>query len=118
MSNISEIVNTIKDLISVRLEMIQEGVRQRISSFIIRSVILIGMGIIGLFILLFASLSLAFYLSELNQSVYMGFIYVTGIYILILLILYLIRNSLKFRSSLQDSINRFIFSEKGKEENE
>jgi|SRR5690554_5770471 len=118
MSNISEIVNTIKDLISVRLEMIQEGIRQRISSFIIRFIILFCMGIIGLFILLFASLSLAFYLSELNQSVYMGFIYVTGIYILILLILYLIRNSLKVRSSLQDSINRFIFAGKGKDENE
>ena len=111
-------VNTIKDLINVRLELIQEGVQQKISTFIIKLVILIFTGIITLFILLFASLSLAFYLSELSQSVYMGFIYVTGIYIVIFFILYLVRNSLKFRSSLQNSVNRFMFSGKGKEENE
>ena len=114
MSNISEILNTIKDLINVRFEMIQEAIQQRISIFIIRLIMLVAMGIVTLFVLLFASLSLAFYLSEVSQSIYMGFIYVTGIYIVIFLILYIIRNSLKLRSSLQGSVNRFIFS--GKEE--
>ena len=116
MSNISEILTTIKDLISVRLEMIQEAIQKRISTFINRLIILVVMGIVTLFVLLFASLSLAFYLSEVSQSIYMGFLYVTGIYIVIFLVLYIIQNSLRFRSSLQDSISRFMFSGKGKEE--
>ena len=116
MSNISEILSTIKDLINVRLEMIQEAIQQRISTFIIRLITLVVMGIVTLFVLLFASLSLAFYLSEVSHSIYMGFLYVTGIYILIFLVLYIIRNSLRLRTSLQDSVNRFIFSGKGKNE--
>lgn len=120
MSNISEIVNTIKNLIDVRLEMIQEEVRTRITSFVARIAILIFMGIFALFLLLFASFSLAFYLSEITRSPFLGFLYVAGIYLVILIILYFVRNSLQLQANLRSSLSRFVFlgEKKKKDEHE
>lgn len=119
MSNISEILNTVKNLVDVRLEMIQEGIRKRITSMVTRIVILVVMGIVGLFLLLFASFSLAFYLSEISRSPFLGFLYVAGIYLLILIILYFVRNSLQLQANLQSSFTRFVFlGEKKKKDHE
>lgn len=120
MSNISEIINTLKKLIDVRMEMVQEGIRTRISSLITRIVILVVIGILGLFLLLFASFSLAFYLSEISRSPSLGFLYVAGIYLVIAIILYFIRNSLQLQANLRSSLARFVFlgEKKKKEENE
>lgn len=120
MSNISEIINTLKNLIEVRIEMIQEGIRTRISSMITRIVILILMGILALFLLLFASFSLAFYLSEVSRSPSLGFLYVAGIYLVIVIILYVIRNSMQLQANLRSSLSRFVFlgEKKKKEEHE
>src|SRR5690554_5242994 len=119
MSNISEILNTVKNLVDVRLEMIQAGIRKRITSLVTRIAILVLMGIVGLFLLLFASFSLAFYLSEISRSPFLGFLYVAGIYLLILIILYFVRNSLKIQASLQSSFTRFVFlGEKKKKDHE
>ena len=120
MSNISEIINTIKQLIDVRMEMIQEGIRTRITSLITRIAILVLMGIFALFLLMFASFSLAFYLSEVSRSPFLGFLYVAGIYLVIVIVLYFIRNSLQLQANLRSSLTRFVFlgEKKKKEEHE
>lgn len=120
MSKISEVVNTIKNLIDVRLEMIQEEIRTRITSLVSRIAILVLMGIFALFLLLFASFSLAFYLSEVTRSPFLGFLYVAGIYLVILIILYFVRNSLQLQANLRSSLGRFVFlgEKKKKEEHE
>jgi len=120
MSNISEIVNTLKNIVDVRMEMIQEGIRKRVTSFITRIAILILMGVVGLFLLLFASFSLAFYLSEISRSPFMGFLYVAGIYLVLFVVLFLVRNSLQLQANLQSSFTRFVFlgEKKKKEEHE
>ena len=116
MSNISEIIFTLKNILEVRLEMIKEGIRARLISIASRVAILILMGIVGLFILLFASFSLAFYLSEISHSPFLGFLYVTGIYVILFVVLYFIRNSLKLQANLQSSFTQFVFL--GKKRNE
>src|SRR5690554_6193176 len=106
MSNIADILNTVKNLVDVRLEMIQAGIRKRITSLVTRIVILAVMGVVGLFLLLFASFSLAFYLSEISRSPFLGFLYVAGIYLVILIVLYFIRNSLQLQANLRSSLTR------------
>lgn len=120
MSNISEIINTIKQLIDVRINMIQEGIQTRITSLVTRIAILVLMGIFALFLLLFASFSLAFYLSEITRSPFQGFLYVAGIYLVIVIVLYFIRNSLQLQANLRSSLTRFVFlgEKKKKEEHE
>lgn len=118
MSNISEIITTLKDLIDVRIELIKRELKTRITSIVKRLVILVLMGLIGLFILLFLSFSLAFYLSEISHSPFMGFLYVAGIYLLLLVILYFIRNSLQKKANRRNPFFKYVFSGKEKKDHE
>ncbi|MEX2595019.1 MAG: phage holin family protein [Anditalea sp.] len=118
MSNIAEIVKTIKEIIEIRIQMIKGEIRERITSLVSRVVVLVLMGITALFMLVFASFSLAFYLSELSRSAFMGFLYVAGIYLLILIVLYFIRNSLKLQANLKSSFTKLIFYGKKRKDDE
>ncbi len=114
MSNITEIISTLKNILEVRIEMIKRELKIRVTSIISRLVILVLMGLAGLFILGFLSFSLAIYLSEISRSPFIGFLYVAGIYLLLFIILYFIRNSLKLQANLRSSFIKFVFSGKEK----
>lgn len=118
MSNIAEILKTLKDIIEIRIQMIKNEIKERISSLITRVIVLVLMGLTALFTLLFASFSLAFYLSEISRSAFMGFLYVAGLYLLIFIILYFVRNSLKLQASLKSSFTKFIFLGKKRKDHE
>ncbi|MDO9552596.1 phage holin family protein [Rhodonellum sp.] len=112
MLNVSEIVQTIKKLIEVRFNIIRDEVQDQFSSILTRILILVSMAMVSLLVLLFLSISLAFYISELTYSTYKGFFYVGFIYLLVLFLLYLIRNSRRMKGSLQENLREFIFKMK------
>ncbi|HSI76176.1 MAG TPA: phage holin family protein [Lunatimonas sp.] len=114
MMNISEILDTVKKLIELRIKIAINKITDDISTAVTRVVVLIMMVMAGVFVLLFASISLGFYLGTLFESVYLGFLSVGGIYLLLLLILFLIRNTLTFQTSLKTSLTKFIFLFKSK----
>lgn len=118
MSNISAIIDTLKDLIDVKIEMIKRELKVRITSIVTRLVIVVLMVLLGLFMLMFLSFSLAFYLSEISQSPFMGFLYVAGIYLILLVILYFVRNSLQHKANLRTSFIQFVLSGKVKKDHE
>ncbi len=112
--NLSEILATVKKLIELRIKIAYNKLMDDISTIVTRVVVLILMVLAGMFVLLFGSISLAFYLGELLDSVYLGFLCVGGIYLLLLFILYLIRNTLTLQTSLRSSLSQFIFLFKNK----
>jgi hypothetical protein len=114
MMNVSEILATVKKLIELRIKIAFKRLSDDISTIVTRIVALILMVLAGMFVLLFGSISLAFYLGELLDRVYLGFLSVGGIYLLLLLILYLVRNTLSFQTSLKGNLTRFIFLSKTK----
>ena len=93
MLNVSEIIQTIKQLIEVRVQLIKSEIQDQFSDIFSRIFILVLMGLASLMILLFASLSLAFYLGEILYSPFKGFLYVAVIYLLLFVLLFLIRES-------------------------
>lgn len=109
MLNISEIIQTIKQLIDVRVQLIKSEVQDQFSDIFARVFILILMGISSLMILLFASISLAFYLGEILYSPFRGFLYVTLIYLLLFALLYLVRESRSLVGSFKKFFRSFIF---------
>ncbi|MCH7403314.1 phage holin family protein [Belliella kenyensis] len=109
MLNVSEIVQTIKQLIEVRIQMVKSQLEDSFSEIISRVFILILMGLASLMILLFASISLAFYLGEILYSNYQGFLYVSLIYLVIFVILFLIRESDGIITSFRQFFRRFLF---------
>lgn len=116
MFNVSEIIQTIKQLIEVRLTLIKEEINDHISAIFARIFLLVMMAAASMMILLFASISLAFYLSEKMYSTFKGFLYVSLIYVLILVLLYFIRESSSVTNPTQKFLKGFIF--KRKKENE
>ncbi|MCH7407873.1 phage holin family protein [Belliella sp. DSM 111904] len=109
MLNVSEIVQTIKQLIEVRIQMVKNQVEDRFSEIISRVFILVLMGLASLMILLFASISLAFYLGEILYSNYLGFLYVSLIYLLLFVVLFIVRESDGIISSFRKFFRSFLF---------
>ncbi|WP_373523277.1 phage holin family protein [Aquiflexum sp.] len=112
MFNVSEIIQTIKQLIEVRVTLVKEEINDHITALFARIFLLVMMATVSLMALLFASISLAFYLSEKMYSPYIGFLYVSLIYILVFVLLYFIKESSSITNPTQKFLKRFIFRRK------
>lgn len=109
MLNFSEIIETIKKLVELRVKITIHKVADDISTVITRIAVLVLMGLAGIFVLFFASMALAFFLGHLMDNTYLGFLSVGGMYLVLLLILYSMRNTLSLQGSLKHSLTKFIF---------
>ncbi len=112
MFNVSEIIQTIKQLIEVRVTLIKEEINDHITALFARIFLLFMMAAVSMMVLLFASISLAFYLSEKVYSTFLGFLYVSLIYVLVLILLYFIRESSSLTNPTQKFLKGFIFRRK------
>lgn len=109
MLRIGEIIQTIKGIVETKVDMVKLDIQEQISGILSRLVILILMGGSLLLVLLFLSLSLAFFLSQYFESPHMGFLLVGLLYLLILWILYLIRDNDSTQEKMQKGLKGFIF---------
>ncbi|WP_209331023.1 phage holin family protein [Lunatimonas salinarum] len=109
MMNLSEIVETVKKLVEVRIKIAVNKLADDFASIVTRVVVLILMVMTGVMVLLFGSIALAFFLAEKMASVYMGFLTVAASYLVLLLLLYLVRNSASLQTSLKSGLTKFIF---------
>jgi hypothetical protein len=116
MFNVSEIIQTIKQLIEVRVTLVKEEINDRISAIFARIFLLVLMAMASLMVLLFASFSLAFYLSEKMYSTYKGFLYVSLIYVLVFLLFYFIRESRGVTNPTQKFLKKFIFGRRSNDD--
>ncbi|WP_162343404.1 phage holin family protein [Cyclobacterium salsum] len=104
-----EIISTLKKLIEVRFNIIKSEIADQISSMAARVGVLVMMVLSASFILLFGSISLAFYFSEIYGSSSVGFLLLTGIYLALFIVLYLIRNASFFQKLLKNSLSKYVF---------
>ncbi|MCH6200116.1 phage holin family protein [Aquiflexum sp. LQ15W] len=118
MLNVSEIIQTIKQLIEVRVQLVKDEVNEQISTVMARVFLLIVMGTVSVMVLFFASFSFAFYLSDLMRSPFKGFMYVALIYVLLLVLLYFLKDSRTLIKGFQEVIKAFVFKAKKRIDNE
>lgn len=104
-----EIISTLKKLIEVRFNILKSEIADQISSIAARLGVVVLMVLSASFILLFGSISLAFYFSEIYESSSVGFLLLTGIYFLIFILLYLIRNASFIQKLLKNSLSKYVF---------
>ncbi|PSL02898.1 phage holin family protein [Cecembia rubra] len=116
MLNISEIIQTIKQLIEVRMQLIKDEVNEKISTIMARIFLLLLMMTVSVMVLLFVSFSLAFYLSEKMYSTYKGFLYVGLLYLLIFILIYFLKDSKGILGSFQNFLKNFVFRGRNKED--
>jgi uncharacterized membrane protein YqjE len=115
MLNISEIIQTIKQLIDVRVQLVKDEISEQFASVLSRIFLLLLMATFSVMVLLFASFSLAFYISELMYSTYKGFLYVALLYLLVFVLLYFLKDAKSIVDSFQKFLKHFIFRGKREE---
>lgn len=118
MLNVSEIINTVKKLIEVRIQLLKNEFQDELSSMLTRVAILSMMVIVSVLILLFGSISLAFYFAEITYSNSLGFLYVGLIYVGILLLLYISKDSKGIQKGISTVLEAFLFFRKKNKSNE
>jgi hypothetical protein len=115
MLNFAEILQTIKSLIETKIELVKSDIQDQLVGMLSRLILLVLIGSILLVAGLFLSLSLAFYISQVTQSPYFGFLVVALGYLIVVIFLYLTRDSQGFQQQVNTSLKNFIFnSTKGK----
>jgi uncharacterized membrane protein YqjE len=109
MLKVGEIVQTLKGIVETRIGLVKQEIQEEFSSILTRLIVLIVIGSMIMMSFVFLSLSFAFFISQLTQSPYLGFLIVALIYLLIALILYIIRDSLRLQEKSGTVLKTFIF---------
>jgi hypothetical protein len=110
MLNIGEIIQTIKSIVETRVGLIKQEIQEEFVGILSRLMLLVIIGSLLLLTFLFLSLSLAFYISQVMQSPYLGFLIVALIYLVVVLILYMSRDSFRVQNKVSGSLKNFIFT--------
>ncbi len=110
MVNFTEIIQTIKSLIETRIELVKSDIQDQLVGILSRLILLILIGSIGLVSGLFLSLSLAFYISQVTQSPYLGFLVVALGYLVVVVFLSLSKDSQGFQQRFNTFLKKFIFN--------
>ncbi|MDP4657389.1 MAG: phage holin family protein [Algoriphagus sp.] len=119
MLNFTELIQTFKSLIETRIELVKSDIQDQLVGILSRLILLILIGSILLVAGLFLSLSLAFYISQVTQSPYLGFLVVAVCYLLVVVLLYLTKDTRGFQQQGNIFLKKFIFdSTKGKDTDE
>ncbi len=96
-----DVVNHPGVYIKAEIDKITGNIEAKVQEVLPKVILLVMMGVLGLFLLVFASLTLALFLNDVLDSSFYGFLIVTGLYLLGVLFLVLIRSN--------DSLQRKMF---------
>lgn len=106
---IEEIIDDIKDYIDTSSDLYKMKATEKAAEIVSSAIINLTLAFLAGFVLLFASLTLAFMLSDFLNNSYMGFLIVSGIYALITLLIYVTKDKwLKHR--IIDNFIKAIYS--------
>lgn len=117
MLKIGEIVQTVKGIVETRISIVKREIQEEFVSILSRLVLLFVVGSFMILALIFLSLSLAFYLSQVTQSPYLGFLIVALVYLLAVIGLYLTRDSFRLQKKAGNILDDFVFKSRKRKEN-
>lgn len=118
MLKIAEIIQTVRGIIEARIGIVKQEIQDEFVGILSRLILLVAIGSMLLLVFLFLSLSLAFFLSQITKSPYLGFLIVALMYFLIVLVMVLSRDSLRLQQRVEDLLKDFIFKIKSNREEE
>lgn len=92
-----DLVNHPGYYIRLEVERIKASAQEKLTEIISKVVILLAIGLAALFVLMFLSVTIGLLLNDALDSSYLGFLIVTGFYVLVLVFLLLIKNHFERR---------------------
>ena len=108
---LDKIIESLQKLLEVRIAMIRTEIEEKVAEKLAKLLPLLLVGASLTLLILFASLTLAFYLSEIMESYVYGFGIVALVYLLLTIIFYLMKDSKGLKKALSNSINTPIKDE-------
>jgi uncharacterized membrane protein YqjE len=118
MLKIGEIVNTVKEIVETKVELVKNEIQEDFIAIIFRILLLSVMLSVALLTLLFLSFSLAFFLTQLTNSLHMGFLMVGGFYLIVFVVVYFIKYSDNFQRGVEVGLRKFIFNRRNGTKND
>lgn len=89
---LANILNHPGTYLKSEVEKVKRNARHKISEIIVKVILFALMGLVGLMILVFGSVTAGLWLNEVTDSSFLGFLIVTGFYVLLLVMLLLIKD--------------------------
>lgn len=101
---IGKLIENLTGFIKVKIELLKLDILEEISKGIANLFSLMILMILGLFVLAFASLTLAIFINNYLETPYMGYLIITGFYAVILLVFILLAKSGKLAVLIEDQL--------------
>lgn len=83
-SRLIDVANYPAYYLSMEIDRLKGNARKKIADLIIKVILFALMALVGMMILIFGSVTLGLWLNELLESAFLGFLIVTGLYVLLL----------------------------------
>lgn len=108
LEEIDAIKKELKEYIELRIDLIRLHTAENISRLISKTVTILILGYLLMFILLFLSLATGFFIAEKLESNALGFLCVTGLYFLLLAIFLFLRKQIVERPVIKAIVKLFF----------
>lgn len=108
--------NTVFDYVETRIELIRAEIKDTIMVAMRAAMIYGSIAVLGLFFVLFLSVTIALALNALLDSTFWGFAIVTGIYLIMVVTLFMLRNSEKVKMMFGDGSVQFLTAKSDKKD--
>lgn len=108
LEEIDNIKKELKEYIELRIDLIRLHTAENISRLISKTVTILILGYLLMFILLFLSLATGFFIAEKLESNALGFLCVTGFYFLMLVIFLFLRKQIVERPVIKAIVKLFF----------
>jgi len=103
-SSVGDIIEKITEYIHIKTELIKLRVIEFVSRILANVLALLFIGAIAFFFFFFLSLSLGFYLNVLMESEFLGHLIVSGLYLLLIIVIFLLVKTGRIRTWLENLI--------------
>lgn len=103
---IEKIINSVQGLIETRVALIKEEIEEKVALTMAKAIpLLLAFFAVFLFVL-FGSITLGIYLSQLMNSYIAGFGILTGVYFLLAVFLFLIKDNKAYNKNFYDQVKK------------
>ena len=104
MSLISNLIDKLSELLKVKFDQFKLEAQSQLAAVLAKLIVFFGLAILLLFFALFIGFGFAFYLNDLWESSYLGFLTVSVIPLVMFIILLVVSKSQAFTLALEQAI--------------
>lgn len=115
---LDSLINTIIDYAETRIDLVKAEAKDNLMTAMRAGAIYGSIAVLGLFFVLFLSITIALVLNAVLNSTFWGFVIVTGIYLIALITLFALRNSEKVKMMFGDGSLAFLKKDESQVEEE